>query len=160
MADLRVSSVLRLATEAVGLGWDFGLETLEALAWVARTVQASVYISDSLVRTDKGFRFALANPPLRIGAFSSLRVLVEGVPIPPEQVRVRLTPAGPWKVSSEFGTEHPLELQAGSGIEFDTDWPIEAKSGPVRIRLELQNIAIPPLVWMEFRETPREIPTP
>jgi hypothetical protein len=160
VADLRLSSVLRLAGEAVGLGWDFGLETLEALAWVAQTVQTSVYVSNSFVRTATGFRFALANPPLRIGAFSSIRVLVGDVPVPPERLRVRLTPAGSWRFSSEIGTNEPLELQGGSGTEFDAEWPLDPPSGPVRIRLELHNVAIPPLVWIEFRETPKELPSP
>src|SRR5271170_2033022 len=128
MGDHRLSSVLRLAGEAVGLGWDFGLDALEALTWVARTVEGSVYVPGSLTRTATGVRFALANPPLRIGAFSSVRVLVDGTPVPPDRVRVRHVPVGSWTVTSELTVDRPLALQGGSGIEFEVDGPSLSRS--------------------------------
>jgi hypothetical protein len=156
----RLGALLRLADDAIGLGWDFGLGSVEALAWVARTVETAVYVPDSLVRTASGFRFALANPPLRIGAFSCVLVRVDGTPVPPDRVRVRHRPVGAWRTTSEIGTAQPLLLQAGNATEFDADWPVAPGSAPLLIRLELQNVAIPPLVWMEFREIPGEDPSP
>jgi hypothetical protein len=160
VAGHRLSSLLHLADDAIGLGWDFGFGSLEALAWVALTIQRSVYVPGSLVRTATGFRFALANPPLRIGAFSSVRLRVDGDLLPAERVRVRVVPGGTWRVTSDLGLEHPLTLQGGVGAEFDADWPVERPHHPMVVRLELQNVAIPPLVWMEFRETPGEIAPP
>lgn len=160
MSDHRFGSLLRLAGEAAQLEVEFGTHSLEALAWVARTVEASVYVPDSLVRTSAGFRFALANPPLRIGAFCGLRLLVDGTPMPPDRVRVRFGPGYPWRTSSHLSPEHPLELQGGSSTEFEADWPLVGAPVPITVRLELQSVAIPPLVWLEIHETPKESPAP
>ncbi|MCI4372518.1 MAG: hypothetical protein L3K02_02585 [Thermoplasmata archaeon] len=156
MSAHRFGSLLRLIGEAIHLEVDFGSHSVEALAWIAETVNASVYVPDSLTRTPTGFRFSLANPPLRIGAFSGLRLRVEGTVVPPEVVRVRLGDGRPWRTSSELGPDRSLDLEAGNGIELEADWPLPPTPGPVTIRLELQSVAIPPLVWLELQETPRE----
>jgi hypothetical protein len=154
----RFGSLLRLASDAVLLELEFGTQSLEALAWIGRTVESSVYLSGSLARTPTGFRFALANPPLRIGAFSGVRLLVEGTPVDPAQVRLRVGPGLPWRTTTSLSAEHPLELQAGSTLEFESNSPLEGTPKTLTIRLEFQSIAIPPLVWVEFRETLRGDP--
>jgi len=149
-----------MAGDAIRLETEFGAHSLEALIWVAETVDASVYAPGSLVRTASGFRFSLANPPLRIGAFSGLRLGVDGTWVPPDSVRVRLGPQGSWRDSVRLSPSNPLELQAGSWTEFEADCPLPAGPGPVTIRLELSNVAIPPLVWMEIHDTMREVAPP
>jgi hypothetical protein len=160
VGERRLSSVLRLAGEAIGVGWEFGFESLEALAWVAQTVEASVYVEHSLRRTATGFRFALANPPLRVGGFSSARLSVNGAAIAPERVRVRVLPVGPWRVTSTLGAEQPLDLQCGSRTEFDVEASVPLATVSLTVRLELQNVAVPPLVWLEFQEALQEPPSP
>ncbi len=156
MGAHRFGSLLRLAGDAVLLEFEFGAQSLEALAWIAQTVENSVYVRDSLTRTPTGFRFSLANPPLRIGAFSELRLLVEGTAIPGDRVRFRLGPGQAWRTSAELSGDHPLELEGGSGLEFEADWAMAGVPETVTVRLELQSVAIPPLVWIEFREAMRE----
>jgi hypothetical protein len=151
--------LLRLVGDAARLESEFGFRSLEALLWVAETVRNSVYVPNSLVRTSTGFTFALANPPLRIGAFSEIHLLVDGARVPPERVRFRVGPDAPWHTSTELGKDHPLELQSGSSSEFEADWPLEKRSEPLTVRLELRNVAVPPLVWLEIFESPREAPT-
>ena len=160
MSDHRVGSALRVAREALGLALDFGVESLEAFAWVAATVESSVYVPHSLVRSPSGIRFALANPPLRIGAFSSVRIRVDGNPVPPDRVRIRSERVGRWRTAAELSAESALELQAGSFTEFEVDLPAGKLPAELTVRLELQSVAIPPLVWMEFREPLGEAPPP
>jgi hypothetical protein len=156
MSGQRVAAILQLAREAVVLGIDFGPQSLEALSWVARTVEASVYVPRSLVRTPSGLRFRLANAPLRVGAFSGVRLVVDGTPIAPERVRVRVPPDGPWIRTSELGAASPLALDSGTPTEFEAEVRPSGKRGPLLLRLEFQSVAIPPLVWLEMHETPRE----
>lgn len=160
VAAHRFGSLVRLVGEAIRLEFEFGTHTLEALLWIAQTVNASVYVPGSLVRTSTGFRFALANPPLRIGGFSEVHLLVNGTTVPPDRVRVRLGPSHPWRTSSHLSSEEPLELQAGSSTEFDAEWPLVGHRAPITVRLEFQSVAIPPIVWLEIHETPGEVPAP
>jgi len=155
VSDHRIGSLLHLVGEAIRLELEFGTQSLEALAWIAETVEASVYVPHSLAKTPTGFRFALSNPPLRIGAFSSLLLRVDGTPVPLDRVRVRVGPDRAWRTTTQLDRVHPLELQAGSGLELEADWPLPEGSGPVTVRLELRSLAIPPLVWLEVRDTPR-----
>lgn len=159
MGDHRLGSILRLVGDALRLEAEFGTHSIEMLAWIASTVEASVYLPSSMVRTPSGFRFSLANPPLRIGAFSALRVGVDGSTVPADQVRLRAGPGTPWRGSGELSPAHPLELEAGTRTEIDVQWPGVDGHRSVQVRLELQSVAIPPLVWLEIRDTPREEPS-
>jgi hypothetical protein len=156
MGSHRIGSILRLVGDAARLEVSYGSHSLEALAWVARTVESSVYVPRSLVRTRTGFRIAFANPPLRIGGFSSLRVLVDGATVPPVAVRYRTGAAQPWQGVGSLGLAEPLELQAGSTLLLEVDHPLPPRSAPITVRLELQSVAIPPTVWVEVRDTARE----
>jgi hypothetical protein len=156
VSDHRFGSLLRLVREGIRLEFEFGTQSLEALAWVGQTVETSVYLPGSLARTPTGFRFALANPPLRIGAFSSVRLLVEGTPVPSDRVRVRRSGEESWRVTSALGPSAPLELRPGDPTDFEAEWPLPSTSKTVHLRLEFRNVAIPPLVWVEFRDVPTE----
>jgi hypothetical protein len=155
VGDHRFVSLLRTVGEAIGLGIDFGAASLEALAWVALTVESSIYLPGSLTATDTGIRFELGNPPLRIGAFSGVRLLLNGLPVPAAQVRLRSGPGHPWRRASEIDVGRPLELDAGDHTVIEADCAPELRQMPLTVRLEFQNVAIPPLVWIEIRDTPR-----
>jgi hypothetical protein len=157
--EYRLRSILSLARQGLSLAMAFGVQSIASLIFVARTVEESVFMPRSFVRTPSGFRFALANPPLRTGGFSSLRLFVDGTALPPEHVRLRPGPDQAWRTSSSLGSDQPLELQAGTHTEFEADCSLGPKLRPVTVRLELQNVAIPPLVWLEFRQVLREAPS-
>jgi hypothetical protein len=156
VAEHRITALLRAVGDVARLEADFGHQSIQALLWVASTIQAGVYVPGSLVRTSDGFRFALSNPPLRIGAFSSVRVLLDGRPVPPGAVRLRTQDGAPWRTAAEVSGTEPLVLETGRGSQYEVAVPGASGSRPITVRLEFQNVAIPPLVWLEFRETPRE----
>jgi hypothetical protein len=155
----RLGSLVRLAGEVVRLESEFGARSIESLLWIATTVEASVYVPRSLTRTPTGLAWAIANPPLRVGAFSEVRILIDGAPVPKDRVRLRTGPARPWRSSSELSEDRPLELQGGVGVEFEADGSVIDARGPRVVRMEFQSVAIPPLVWLEIRDRLREAPS-
>lgn len=155
MSGHHPGSAFSLLRQGLTLGYDFGVHSLEALLWVAETVEESVYLPKSLVRTPLGLSFVLANPPLRLGAFSSLRVWLDGDELRPEETRLRAGPARPWRTTADVTESNPLELRPGEPTEFALDRVPVEEGRTVTVRLELQSVAIPPLVWFEFSEVPR-----
>jgi hypothetical protein len=155
VARHRFGSLFRLAGEAIHVEFEFGTQTLQTLARIAQAVEESVYVKGSLVRTPTGLGFRLANPPLRIGAFSQIRVFLNGTPIAGPQTHLRVGPDGPWRSADTVSATAPLELQAGTSMDIALDGPVP--DGPLTLRLELQNVAIRPLVWCELRESAREM---
>jgi hypothetical protein len=154
-----LGTALSLVRQGLTVGREFGVHSLEALLWVAETVEESVYAPKSLIRTSTGLSFVLANPPLRMGAFSSLRLWLDGVQVPPAQARVRSGAVGAWRTAAEIGRSAPLELRPGAPTEVAIDGAPSGTERPVTVRLELESVAIPPLVWFEFTEVPRpEVP--
>jgi hypothetical protein len=151
---------LSLAHQAVSLEVEFGRHALEALAGIAETVEESVYEAGSLHRTDRGLEFALANPPLRVGAFRSIRVVLNGVPAPPASTGFRSGPGLPWTLGSSISRGAPFEFRPGQRTELRVEPLSDALAGRVDVRLELVSSAIPPLVWLEFRDELRELPRP
>jgi len=131
------------------------MHSLEALLWVAETIEESVYVPRSLVRSDRGLSFTLANPPLRAGAFSSLRLWVDRVEVLSGDVRVRTGSPRAWRTAAEINEASPLELRPGEPTDVSLDRVSTGTEREVTVRLELQNIAIAPLVWFEFTEIPR-----
>jgi hypothetical protein len=69
-------------------------------------------------------------------------------------------PVGPWRVTSTLWAEQPLDLQCGSRTEFDVEASVPLATVSLTVRLELQNVAVPPLVWLEFQEALQEPPSP
>lgn len=155
MSDRRTIALLSLVRQGLSLGLDFGAHSLETMLGVAETVEESVLEADSFVRAPGRLAFALANPPLRTGAFSAIRVLVAGSVLPPERVRLRTGAGSPWWSSDEISPDRPWRRGPGDRTEFEVEATTEP-GRPVSVRLEFDCIPIPPLVWLEFVATPRE----
>lgn len=153
VSDRRPGSWLSLLRQGLSVEREFGRHSLEALVSIAETIEDSVYERGSLTRTLNGFTFCLNNPPLRIGAFSSLRLILDETPIPAERVRFRGGPGHAWRELAEISRERSLDLGPGARIEFAVGVPLPEDAKGPRVRLELQSIAIPPLVWFEFTDT-------
>lgn len=160
MRQRRPTGILSLARQGIALGVDYGGHSLESLVAVAEMVEAAVFEPGSLRRTLDGLSIALDNPPLRVGAFSTVRVLVDGEPIPAERVRLRSGEDGPWRTASSVTAGQTFDLGPGDRTEFAISTAAGRHPGPVRVRIEFVAPAIPPLVWIEVRETPVEPGSP
>jgi len=147
---------LSLLRQGLTLGVQFGTHSIEALLWVAETVEEGVYEAHSLRRTAEGIAFALDNPPLRVGAFTSLQLRVDDAPVPGDRVRLRAGPGSPWRTAAAITPEASLPLAPGNRTEFEVVGTFGRGSDPITVRLELHTPAIPPLVWFEFNESPTE----
>ncbi len=154
MSDRRVGPLLSLLRQGIALDLEFGTRSLESLVRLAETVEESVYVPGSLVTGPYGLRFALENPPLRTGAFRALRARVNGAAVPPGSVRFRPAGTDTWRDAGGLDRDHPLELTPGARTEFELALA-PPPTGEVTVRLEFENVAIPPLVWFEFREPAR-----
>jgi hypothetical protein len=152
--ERRLGSLLSLVRQGVTLGLDFGAHSLETMVAIAETVEDSVYEAGSLVVRPGSIGFALANPPLRTGAFSAIRVLLNGAPVPGARTRLRPGAGSPWRTADSLSTSAPWALRPGDRTEFELDVNTVATDRPLTVRLEFECIAIPPLVWIEFTETP------
>jgi hypothetical protein len=155
VSDRRFGPILSLVRQGLTVGVDFGAHSLEALLWVAETVEESVYRSGSLLRVPRGVAFVLDNPPLRAGSFKSARLTVDGTPIPAECVRVHAGTGSAWRSLSEVSQAAPLELVPGCPTDIEVECDIPAERERLRVRLELRPVAIPPLVWFEFSDALR-----
>lgn len=160
---MRLRSVqldLELAREGLLLGWRFGARSVGELARIGVYIQRSVYERGSLLQRPDGFSFRLPNPPLRLGAFGSLRLALDGIPLAPEATWVRTEPAREPRPASTIDREHPLLLLPGVPLEIGARRdPPPSVGSTLSVRIVLGNIAIPPPVWMEFRDRvgpPRE----
>jgi hypothetical protein len=160
VASRHVGEVLSVLRQGLTLGVQFGTHPLEALIWVAETVEEGVYEAGSLRRTERGIAFALDNPPLRVGAFTYLRVVVDGAPVPGDRVRFRRGAGAPWRTPQSLGPDSPWDLAPGDRTEFEVDGMFGEGEEPLTVRLELRTPAVPPLVWFEFRESPSEAALP
>jgi hypothetical protein len=145
---------LSLLRQGLTLGVDYGTHSLTALLAVAETVEDSVYEAGSLHRTADGIAFALDNPPLRVGAFAELQLLVDGVAVPAERIRFRPGEGRPWRSAATVTPGWPLEWGPGDRTEFDVRVPVPDPKARVCVRVELRTYAIPPLVWCEVRAVP------
>jgi hypothetical protein len=151
-----VGDVLSLLRQGLTLGYQYGTHSVEALLWVAETVEEGVYESGSLRRTPEGIAFALENPPLRVGAFTSIALRVDGTPVPGDSVRFRSGPGAPWRIGAAVAANAPLNLAPGDRTEFDLRGEFGRGGDSITVRLELRTPAVPPLVWFEFSESPTE----
>jgi hypothetical protein len=150
---------VELLREGISLLSEFGVRSTERLAYVASFLEASVYARKSLHAVPGGAAFTLLNPPLRVGAFSSVRVAWDGTFLPPDRAFVRVEGHAVERPLSDIALPRPIELRPGQPIHFRlADVPVS--SGHHRVRLELQNIAVPPLVWFEFADTIHESAPP
>jgi hypothetical protein len=130
---------------------DFGFRPLEEMARVAELLEHSIYARGSLRRVGGRASFTLLNPPLRMGAFDRVTVRCDGRLLPPETTTVDAGSRGAARALADVSRARPLDLPVGepTRFEFDAD---ALPPGPHRVRLELQSVAIPPLVWLEFTD--------
>ncbi|MGB6501566.1 MAG: hypothetical protein WBG19_09270 [Thermoplasmata archaeon] len=155
---MRSSSVGRafsVARQGIELGVDFGVHSVEALLWIAETIEESVYHAGSLSRAPEGVRFLLRNPPLRAGAFSAFRLTWNGARVDPARVRLRAGPDAAWRTGASVTSATPVDLLPGRSIEVTAGIPPADIGTTATVRLELECPAIPPLVWVEFRDSVR-----
>lgn len=154
MSDRRIGPILSLLRQGLELDVEYGTRSLESLVRIAEVVEESVYAAGSLQAVPSGIRFVLNNPPLRLGAFGALRVKLDGVYVAPGAVRFRPVGETTWRSDATVGRPTPLVLLPGRATEFVVD-RTPVPQGPLTVRLELTSVAIPPLVWFEFREPVR-----
>ncbi len=152
MTGSRLGEAVSLLRQGVEIELRFGTHSLAAMAELAETVEASVYVPRSLVARPGGLAFSLANPPLRVGAFREVRVRVDGVPVPSPAVRIRWPGARDGTRASEVTAGAPLRLRAGDPTDWEVDGVERRVGDPVVVRVELVSLAIPPLVWLELHE--------
>ena len=145
---------LSLLRQGLSIEIHYGTRSLEALLSVAEAVEDAVYATGSLRRIPGGLALALDNPPLRVGAFSAVRVLVDRNAVPPAQVRLRRGPGAAWRTASDVTADSPYRWGPGEPTEFELETSAALTGEPVCVRIELVSIAVPPLVWCEIREVP------
>ncbi|MCI4357604.1 MAG: hypothetical protein L3J95_04460 [Thermoplasmata archaeon] len=143
-----------LLRQGLSIEHEFGAAAFAELVRVGRFLEHAFYESGSLCRTERGVTFVLLNPPLRMGAFGSARLLFDGVPVAAERSSFEVEGGGHSRPFSEIDPLHPMVLAPGQRVRFfmELDPP-----GPGRheVRLELKSVAIPPLVWIEIFDTVR-----
>ncbi len=160
MRELRLGAILSLVRQGLALEIGFGTRSVEALTWIAEAVEESVYVAGSLVQTAEGVQLTLANPPLRLGAFRRLRATIDGHPVPPERLRFRTASAAAWRAAASLSEADPLVLLPGRPTVIAADGVPGPTGRTVRVRLELESVAIPPLVWIELSDEVREVAGP
>jgi hypothetical protein len=146
----RLRGDLALLTQGVEVAVGFGVRSLEGLADVAELLEHSVYEPRSLRRTSLGFAFTLLNPPLRMGAFSSIRLLWNDAVVDPDRVALSL-PGGVRRTLASIGRDAPVTLPVGQRAHLEVT-ANSVQTGRPHLRLELQSVAVPPLVWFEFSD--------
>jgi hypothetical protein len=149
-SHLRVDlSILR---QGLSVGWEFGLRSLEDLGAFAELLQHSVYETGSLTRVPGGVGFVLLNPPLRMGAFSAIRIFLNGQRHPDDCVWIHPGNVAQAISLTELGPETPVVIPVGLRTRFLLAGNAPIPAGHHEVRLELQSVAIPPLVWFEFSD--------
>jgi hypothetical protein len=146
--------LLSLLRQGLSIGVRFGSQSVEALLWVAQSIEEGIYVDGSLRRTPRGIAFDLDNPILRVGAFCELTVRVDGTILPGEQVRFRPRDGSEWRTANSVSNDRPWALGPGDRTRFELDGTFGHELDPITVRLELRTRAIPPLVWFEFEERP------
>jgi hypothetical protein len=155
-----LGDLLSLVRQGLTVGVEYGAHSIEALLWIAETVEESVYEPHSLRRTADGLAFAIDNPLLRVGAFASLALRVNGTPIEGDRVRLRPGSGTDWRTASSVNAPDPLALVPGDRTEFEVVGDFGQGLSEITVRLELHTPAIPPRVWFEFVEVPAEVAAP
>lgn len=151
MRSFHLRADLGLVRQGLRLALDYGFRPLEEMVRVAELVESSVYEHGSLTTDGTRVRFRLLNPPLRMGAFSRITLRWDGTAVPPSAAQISSEASRPPTRFDEISAEQPISIPVGRRTEivFRTD---QRASGPHRVRLELQSVAIPPAVWLEFSD--------
>ena len=143
---------LSLLRSGLSLGWSFGLASLSELARTALELESGIYRAGSLVRAGDRIEIELDNPPLRIGAFRSVRIAWDGAWVPSERAQVSTESRPELRSLASITVDVPLELGVGEGSRFSLAIPPGPVAGLHRVRIEWWSRAIPPLVWLEFTD--------
>ncbi|HTW39713.1 MAG TPA: hypothetical protein VMF04_02490 [Thermoplasmata archaeon] len=154
MGSHHPGGLLSLLRQGLTIGVQFGTQSLEALLWVAQSIEEGIYADGSLRRTPDGIAFELDNPILRVGAFSDLSLRVNGTQVPGDRVRLRSGEGTEWRLGSSIRRDAPWELRPGDRSEFEVQGSFGHDTDPITVRIELRTPAIPPVVWFEFTEKP------
>jgi hypothetical protein len=143
-----------LLWEGVEIGEEFGFLSLEALARVGRFLEHAFYEPGSLAIGPDGVGFSLRNPPLRMGAFSRIRIFIDRAEVDPSHASIRTASSTQPTRLDRVDREHPVTIPIGARTRFALQIP-DPSPGPHTIRLELRSLAIPPLVWIEITDVVR-----
>ncbi len=152
------SGLLSLLREGYRIEREFGLATMESLAEIGELLEQSVVDSAGIRCGATGAEFEFHNPPLRDGAFGGATVRWNGALVPPERVRFRPGEGTRWRTGGDVTPQSPLIWRPGEAMQWALDGVEVPVGRPVRIRLELASVAIPPTVWVEFEGIPRPLP--
>ena len=148
---MKVRQDLGLVRDGLSVGWEFGAHSLAELTRIAEFLEHCVYEPGSLSAATGGARFVLRNPPLRMGAFSAIRVQWDGRAIPGDCATVQTGDDAEPRRLSEITALDPITFGFGRRTTFRLTMP-SPTAGEHHIRVEWQSVAVPPLVWLEFRE--------
>jgi|SRR5271170_281839 len=159
MRTLRIRADLSLLREGADVAIGFGLRSLEGLGGVAEFLQHAVYEHGSLRSSGECIVFTLRNPPLRMGAFGSVRVALDGVWAPADLTWVQPGEGSPRVSLATIDRTHPVTLPIGRR-SFFTLGGVDRTPRQRHVRLELLSVAIPPRVWYEFVDDLRPEATP
>lgn len=140
-----------LLRQGLSIEHEFGAASLAELARVARFLERAFYEQGSFARSKVGFTFVLRNPPLRMGAFSEARLSIDGHRVDGDRVHVRFDGAQEVVRFDEISPSRPLVLPVGRRSRFSIEG-VPVTAGEHTLRLELQSLAVPPLVWIEITE--------
>jgi hypothetical protein len=141
-----------LAKEGLVVGWHFGSRSIAGLVRIAEYIERSVLLEGSFRRTATGFRFILLNPPLRLGAFVGAELVLDGTPLDGTEVTVRSEERPEPRTLASIAPAEPIHLLPGVPVEFSVRTSAPLDDAIHTVRLNLENAAIPPRVWFEFRE--------
>lgn len=144
---------LSLLRQGISIGWEFGRKALIELARVAELIETSVYEADSLQSIPSGVQFVLRNPPLRMGMFDRLSIEWDGTRLEPSDWHVIVDQEGT-RSGSSITPGAPLGIPVGVRTIFQLR-VTTIDHGDHRVRMEFHNVAVPPLVWMEFTDKVR-----
>jgi hypothetical protein len=150
MPGARLLADLSVFRQGLYVGFEFGARALAHLTSVGELIQQNVYETGSLRLAGDRVEFVLRNPPLRMGAFSSLGVAFDSIPVALDFVEVDPGTAGTWYRANGVTRETPITLPVGQRTCIRLKVSPTPNVGAHHVRLELRSLAIPPLVWLEF----------
>jgi hypothetical protein len=147
----RLGVDLGLLRAGLEIGRGFGLHSLEEMARIALYLESAVYDRGSLRHVPDGIAFALHSPPLRMGAFQRASLMWDGELLPLADCTARPADRPAPARFDAIDRAHPLVLPVGGRIEFAARMP-PPDAGPHTIRVELESVAIPPVVWFQVTD--------
>lgn len=149
--DLRpLRARLSLLGQGLAIGRSFGPRAVAGLLRTADLVQRNLVDPDSFRVGPAGLEFRLWNPPLRPGAFFDLSARIDGLRVPAERSFVGPEEGPAERSFARITRESPIGLAPGvvHCVRLAPERPVPP--GTHAVRLELRNVAIPLVSWLEF----------